>query len=57
MSSFTPVMTKIINKKLIILEVAIFGLIVILDALGVLPITQTVGDIQNRALPAGHRMD
>lgn len=35
-------MTKILNKKLIILEVAIFVLIVILDALGVLPITQTI---------------
>jgi uncharacterized protein len=30
------------NKKIIFLEIAIFGIIVVLDALGVLPITQTI---------------
>lgn len=30
------------NKKIIFLEIVIFGIIVVLDALGVLPITQTI---------------
>lgn len=35
-------MTKTVNRNLIVLEVAIFVLIVVLDALGALPITQTI---------------